>query len=36
MEHALPAFDWLLIYKLSLKDKIVTFVRLGSHSELFK
>jgi len=27
--------DWLLIYKLILKEKIVIFVRTGTHSDLF-
>ncbi len=27
--------DWLLIYKMLLREKIVVFVRTGSHSELF-
>lgn len=27
--------DWLLIYKILLSEKIVIFVRVGSHSELF-
>jgi mRNA interferase YafQ len=28
--------DWLLIYKLLPKDKVVIFVRTGTHSDLFK
>jgi mRNA interferase YafQ len=27
--------DWLLIYKLISEEKLVVFVRTGSHSELF-
>ena len=27
--------DWLLIYKLPPKEKIVIFVRTGTHSDLF-
>jgi len=27
--------DWLLIYKLPLKEKVVIFVRTGTHSDLF-
>ncbi len=27
--------DWLLIYKLVPKEKIVIFVRTGTHSDLF-
>jgi mRNA interferase YafQ len=29
------AFDWLLIYKLDLTANKVTFVCMGTHSELF-
>lgn len=28
--------DWLLIYKLVLKEKTVIFTRTGSHSDLFE
>ena len=28
--------DWLLIYKLILEEKVVIFVRTGTHSDLFK
>lgn len=28
--------DWVLIYKINEKEKTITFVRLGTHSELFK
>lgn len=28
--------DWLLIYKLILEEKVVVFVRTGTHSDLFK
>ena len=28
--------DWVLIYKIDQKAKTITFVRLGSHSELFR
>lgn len=28
--------DWLLIYKLIQKEKIVIFTRTGSHSDLFE
>ncbi|HLB57658.1 MAG TPA: type II toxin-antitoxin system YafQ family toxin [Gammaproteobacteria bacterium] len=28
--------DWLLVYKLIPKEKIVIFVRTGTHSDLFK
>ncbi|OGQ74645.1 MAG: addiction module toxin RelE [Deltaproteobacteria bacterium RIFOXYA2_FULL_42_10] len=28
--------DWLLIYKMDLKDRIITFVRTGSHADLFE
>lgn len=28
--------DWLLIYKILPKQKIVIFVRTGTHSDLFK
>lgn len=28
--------DWLLIYKLIPKEKVVIFVRTGTHSDLFK
>jgi len=28
--------DWLLIYKIGLKDRIITFVRTGSHADLFE
>ena len=27
--------DWLLIYKLIPSEKIVIFVRIGTHSDLF-
>lgn len=27
--------DWLLIYKLLSKERVVIFVRTGSHSDLF-
>lgn len=27
--------DWVLIYKIDKTEKTITFVRLGSHSELF-
>lgn len=27
--------DWLLIYKLILNEKVVIFVRTGTHSDLF-
>lgn len=27
--------DWLLIYKLPPKEKVVIFVRTGTHSDLF-
>lgn len=27
--------DWLLIYKLILEEKVVIFVRTGTHSDLF-
>ena len=27
--------DWLLIYKLSKKEKTITFERTGSHSDIF-
>ena len=32
--HVQP--DWLLVYKLLPENNVVIFVRLGSHSELFK
>lgn len=28
--------DWLLIYKLLPKEKVVIFVRTGTHSDLFR
>lgn len=28
--------DWLLIYKVDESDKIIEYVRMGSHSDLFK
>lgn len=28
--------DWLLIYKLVLEEKVVIFVRTGTHSDLFE
>lgn len=28
--------DWLLIYKLIPEEKVVIFVRTGTHSDLFK
>lgn len=28
--------DWLLIYKILKEEKIIKFIRTGSHSELFK
>lgn len=28
--------DWLLIYKIISKNKTLIFVRLGTHSDLFK
>jgi mRNA interferase YafQ len=28
--------DWVLIYKVDKKEKTITFVRLDSHSELFR
>lgn len=28
--------DWLLLYRIDEKNKILTLVRTGSHSELFK
>jgi mRNA interferase YafQ len=28
--------DWLLIYKLIPEEKVVIFVRTGSHSDLFR
>lgn len=28
--------DWVLIYKVDKREKIITFVRLGTHAELFK
>ena len=28
--------DWLLIYKIDRDEKILTLVRTGTHSELFK
>jgi mRNA interferase YafQ len=28
--------DWLLIYKLVPEEKLVVFVRTGTHSDLFK
>ena len=28
--------DWLLSYKLILEEKVVVFVRTGTHSDLFK
>jgi mRNA interferase YafQ len=31
--HIAP--DWLLIYEKNESEKIITFVRIGSHSELF-
>lgn len=31
--HVQP--DWLLIYKLIPKEKVVIFVRTGSHADLF-
>ncbi len=27
--------DWLLVYKLSSKEKTITFERTGSHSDIF-
>ena len=27
--------DWLLVYKLSRKEKMITFERTGSHSDIF-
>ncbi|MBE9042700.1 type II toxin-antitoxin system YafQ family toxin [Oscillatoriales cyanobacterium LEGE 11467] len=27
--------DWLLIYQLRKEEKVVTLIRIGSHSELF-
>ena len=27
--------DWLLIYKVDVKEKTITFVSTGSHSDLF-
>jgi mRNA interferase YafQ len=27
--------DWLLIYSVNEKDKLIEYVRMGSHSELF-
>ena len=31
--HITP--DWLLIYKLDIENNLITFVRTGTHSELF-
>jgi len=31
--HITP--DWLLIYKIDNENNIITFVRTGTHSELF-
>lgn len=31
--HILP--DWLLIYYIDKKTKVITFVRTGTHSDLF-
>ncbi|RLD59946.1 MAG: type II toxin-antitoxin system YafQ family toxin [Bacteroidetes bacterium] len=31
--HILP--DWLLIWKFNQSDKIISFARTGSHSDLF-
>ena len=28
--------DWLLIYRLDVSNKAIIFVRLGTHSQLFK
>jgi mRNA interferase YafQ len=28
--------DWLLIYKIITREKVVIFARTGSHSDLFK
>jgi mRNA interferase YafQ len=28
--------DWLLIYKLIPAEKVVVFIRTGTHSDLFK
>ena len=28
--------DWLLIYKIDKENKMISFVRTGSHSELFE
>ena len=28
--------DWLLIYHKSIKENVITFVRTGSHSDLFE
>ena len=27
--------DWLLVYRVDIKEKTITFVRSGSHSDLF-
>ncbi len=27
--------DWLLVYKVDIKEQTITFVRTGSHSDLF-
>ncbi|MDP2276746.1 MAG: type II toxin-antitoxin system YafQ family toxin [Nitrospirota bacterium] len=27
--------DWLLVYKVDIKEQTITFVRNGSHSDLF-
>jgi mRNA interferase YafQ len=28
--------DWLLVYQLSIDTNIMTFIRLGSHAQIFK
>ncbi|MEM9243971.1 MAG: type II toxin-antitoxin system YafQ family toxin [Pseudomonadota bacterium] len=28
--------DWLLIYKVIKKEKIIVFVKIGTHSDLFR
>lgn len=28
--------DWLLIYRINQNEKIITFIRTGSHAELFE
>lgn len=35
LREIMKKIDWLLIYKLIPKEKVVIFVRTGTHADLF-